>query len=454
MFAPECRFKQRAWCGPKRDVAIQRPVRYVAYEGSMREAATANFQGKAHEARFAARGQRPDQSGDMMRFILGLAAAILVSLATAGAAQAQSAECQRLQQAIASAGRGGGQGAQYEAAAQRQRGEIERTSAYARSIGCENRKFLFFGSNPPAQCDQINGQLSRMQANLADLQSRSGGAGGGRAELVARYNSECAAPQHSGGIFDALFGGQRDQNPDVETVPVSPDAPNPDQQQQPGDGSTTEAHAGSKAVCVRSCDGSFFPVSYAAYGRLEDLQDMCRALCPNAEVTLYTYSPSADIDQAVSITGAHYMDSPTALKYRKSVDNSCSCRRRGQSWAEALVGAEQRLGSGGKTDIMVTPERSAELSRPKLDPKAKPGKTPPLETPKISTPDPKAAAQDQTPIDQLLGQQAATVSREPSGIAVGDAATGAVYTKGQGQTQEITGPDGVKRRVRIIDPTL
>jgi hypothetical protein len=103
---------------------------------------------------------------------------------------------------------------------------------------------------------------------------------------------------------------------------------------------------------------------------------------------------------------------------------------------------------------MVTPERSAELSRPKLDPKAKPGKTPPLETPKISTPDPKAAAQDQTPIDQLLGQQAATVSREPSGIAVGDAATGAVYTKGQGQTQEITGPDGVKRRVRIIDPTL
>jgi hypothetical protein len=75
-----------------------------------------------------------------------------------------------------------------------------------------------------------------------------------------------------------------------------------------------------------------------------------------------------------------------------------------------------------------------------------------LETPKTPAPDPKAA-QDQGPIDQL-GQQAATVSREPSGIAVGDAATGPAYSKGQGQTEEITGPDGVKRRVRIIDPTL
>ncbi len=388
-----------------------------------------------------------------MRIIFGLAIAVLVSFTAMNAALAQSAECQRLQQAIASAGRGGG--GQYEAAAQKQRGEIERTSAYARSLGCENRKFLFFGSNPPPQCDQINAQLSRMQGNLADLQARAGGSGGGRAELVARYNSECTA-QKPRGLFDVLFGSH-DQPSDVQTAPLSPDTtPNPDQDQQPAsEGGTSEAHAGSKAVCVRSCDGSFFPVSYSAWGKLDELQDMCRALCPNAEVTLYTYSPSADIDQAVSITGAHYMDSPTALKYRKSVDNSCSCRRRGQSWAEALAGAEQRLGNVGKTDIMVTPERSAELSRPKLDPKAKPSaKTSVLEAPKVTVPDPKANAQDQTPIDQLLGQQAATVSRESSGIAAGDAAGGQVYTKGQGQTEEVTGPDGVKRRVRIIDPTL
>jgi hypothetical protein len=390
-----------------------------------------------------------------MRLIFGLATALLVSAAAIGSARAQSAECSRLQQAIVAAGHGGnGQGAQFEAAAQKQRGEIDRTVAYARSIGCENRKFLFFGSNPPPQCDQINAQISRMQANLADLQSRAGGPEGGRAELIARYNSQCTngGGSQPHGIFDALFGNSREQSPDVQTVPLNPDPnANPD---QPADGEGKEARAGSKAVCVRSCDGSFFPVSYSAGGgRLDDLQDMCRALCPNADVSLYTYSPSADIETAVSITGARYMDSPAALKYRKALDPTCSCRRRGQSWAEALAGAEQRLGGMGKTDIMVTPEKSAELSRPKPDPKAKPGK-PAADPPKPAAPDPKAATQDQAPTDPLLSQQAATVSRESSGIAAGDATTGPLYTKGQGQTQEVTGSDGVKRRVRIIDPTL
>jgi Protein of unknown function (DUF2865) len=396
----------------------------------------------------------PKPIGDLMRLIFGLATALLVSAAAIGPALAQSADCQRLQQAIVAAGRGGGQGAQFEAAAQRQRGEIDRTVAYARTIGCENRKFLFFGSSPPPQCDQINAQISRMQANLSELQARGGGADGGRAELIARYNAQCtnAAPAQSHGIFDALFGNSREQSPDMQNVPLNPDA-NPDQ--QPPDGEAKEARAGSKAVCVRSCDGSFFPVSYSAGGsRLDELQDMCRALCPNADVSLYTYSPSADIETAVSINGARYMDSPTALKYRTTLDSTCSCRRRGQSWADALAGAEQRLGGMGKTDIMVTPEKSAELSRPKPDAKAKPGKPTAVDPTKTPTPDPKATAPDQVPIDPLLGQQSGTVSRESSGIAAGDATGGQLYTKGQGQTEEVTGSDGVKRRVRIIDPTL
>ncbi len=101
---------------------------------------------------------------------------------------------------------------------------------------------------------------------------------------------------------------------------------------------------------------------------------MCHALCPNADVSLYTYPASGEIEQAVSISGARYMDSPTALKYRQSFDSTCSCRRRGQSWADALANAEIKLGRESKGDIFVTPEKSAEMSRPKPDPKAKPAK--------------------------------------------------------------------------------
>ena len=48
---------------------------------------------------------------------------------------------------------------------------------------------------------------------------------------------------------------------------------------------------------------------------------------------------------------------------------------KGESWAEALAGAEARYGHE-KHDILVTPEKSAEMARPIIDPKAKPAADP------------------------------------------------------------------------------
>jgi hypothetical protein len=368
--------------------------------------------------------------------VLAAAAAVFVGSVSA---QQLSADCQRLREAIADASRGDS-GTQYQAAADRQRAELDRTVAYAKSIGCDRRQFLFFGAPPPPQCGEINAQIGRMRANLDELQQRAGGGPGGRGELIARFNAQCTTAQQPqqqpANILDAIFGGLNRPN-DVQTVPLNPD--------QPLD--NTEAQAGSKAVCVRTCDGSFFPVSYSAsQGRLGGLEDMCRALCPNADVSLYTYSPSGQIEQAVSINGAKYMDLPNALKYRASLDPACSCKRKGESWADALAGAEAKLGRESKGDVFVTPEKSLELSRPRFDAKAKA---------KTAT-DAKAASAAQTadPAVDALSQQAATISREASGIAGGEAQTGAKYGEGQGQTIESVGPDGVKRKVRIIDPTL
>jgi hypothetical protein len=395
---------------------------------------------------------------------LGLA----VTLASLAPALSQSADCDRLRQAISDASHNA-QGAQYQAAAERQRGELDRTVAYAHSIGCENKKFLFFGSEPPAQCGQLNAQIGRMRANLNDLQAR---AGGGRGELVARYNAQCAnQPARAPSILDALFGQPKSNDPSYD--PLSPDAPVTENLAN----GLGEARAGAKAVCVRSCDGSFFPVSYSANGgRLDGLQDMCRALCPNADVTLYTYPSSGDIEQAVSITGARYMDSPTALKFRQTFDSTCSCRRRGQTWADALAGAEAKLGREDKSDIIVTPEKSLEMSRPKSDPKAD-GKLDPkgrlakangkpapgADAKAVPGADAKPApgveakaalGTDANGVDTTLSQQAATISRETSGIAGGAPQSGAPVGKDQGQSVDVTGPDGVKRKVRIVGPTF
>jgi hypothetical protein len=388
------------------------------------------------------------------RVALGAIFAFLAAVATADVAQPQSVDCGRLRQQIADASHND-QGAQYQAAAERQREELDRTEAYAHSIGCDRKQFLFFGSAPPPQCGQITAQIGRMRANFDELQSRSGG---GRADLIARFNAQCAnpAPSQPTNFLAALFGGGRSGPGDVQTDPLPADGAI----EKPLDANPGEARAGAKAVCVRTCDGSFFPVSYSASsGRLASLDDMCHALCPNADVSLYTYPAAGDIEQAVSITGARYMDSPSALKYRQSYDASCSCRRRGQSWADALANAEIKLGRESKGDIFVTPEKSAEMSRPKPDPKAKPAKGAPDAPNPQATPAaqigpnlPSAPSGDPT-VDNL-SQQAATISREASGIAGGEAQAGARYSEGQGQTVEVVGPDGVKRRVRIIDPAL
>ena len=140
------------------------------------------------------------------------------------------------------------------------------------------------------------------------------------------------------------------------------------------------AQAGSYAVCVRTCDGSFFPVSYSGAGsRADSLEEVCRSLCPNADVALYSFPLGGTIDQAVSSTGERYVDMPNALKFQQTFDSSCSCRRKGESWAQALANAEARYGHESH-DILVTPEKSAEMSRPiapksAADPKAKPSKT-------------------------------------------------------------------------------
>jgi hypothetical protein len=409
---------------------------------------------------------------------VGALAALAASVVafTSDVALAQNAECARLQQAIAA--RRGSSGSQ--GAVDRQRAELGRTSAYARSLGCENHRFLMFGSDPPPQCGDLNGQIARMQANLADLQAR---AGGGAGDLVARYNAECgrAQPSRPGNVFEALFGGlarlgaPQDQEP--QTDARFEDHGDQPRQSAPSGDKGVQAHSGSYAVCVRTCDGSFFPVSYSGAGsRADSLEDVCRALCPNADVALYSFPFGGTVDEAASPTGEPYANLPNAGKFEKAYDPNCSCRRKGQSWAEALADAEARYGHE-KRDILVTPEKSAEMARPIIDSKAKPttdskgkpiaptasvvagpGATPvvgPGANPGAPSLDTATApVLDANGADTKLSAAAATVSREGSGIA-GDNMEGAKsFSVKQGHTVEVTGSDGVKHSVRIVGPTL
>ncbi len=69
------------------------------------------------------------------------------------------------------------------------------------------------------------------------------------------------------------------------------------------------------------------------------------------------------MDQAVSTNGQLYTALPTAFRYRKELVSGCSCRKPGESWADALKNADDSstLESG---DIVVTDKNAKTLSQP------------------------------------------------------------------------------------------
>jgi hypothetical protein len=252
----------------------------------------------------------------------------------------------------------------------KQQADLDRTVAQAHKAGCAGQGFFAFFSALSPQCGPITSQIQQMRGNLdrtiSDLeQLKNGNTGqeGQRRALIGQLAQNNCGAQYTAaanswggpqGFFDALFGG---------TI-VNPG----------GDGAPSGTY---HTVCVRACDGFYFPISYSTVPiRFTDDARACQRLCPAAEAELYSFhNPGEDMQQAVSISGQAYTALPNAFRYRKEVVAGCSCRRPGQSWADALKNADDSstLESG---DIVVTDQNAKALSQPK--PSGKPGaSTPP-----------------------------------------------------------------------------
>jgi hypothetical protein len=247
----------------------------------------------------------------------------------------------------------------YEEAASRQQSELDRMTAQGKRGGCEGSGFFLFNSlqSQSQQCVDLNRQIARMRANLDritfDLQRMQGGdtdrgeqkrsvtAALAQNNCGAQYRTAARAP---GGFFDQLLGRGESSEP-------SSDLANPLVQ-----GGTV------RTVCVRTCDGYYFPISYATNAsRFATDEKACQRMCPAAEVMLFSYpTEGGDVANATSPSGQTYSSLPNAFKYRQAFDSACSCKRAGQSWADA-VGKDEQVEAG---DILVTEDRAKQMAQP------------------------------------------------------------------------------------------
>ena len=275
--------------------------------------------------------------------------------------------CPRLEAQLAALDRGGGTGdpardeqiRRYQEAAAKQQSELDRVTFQAKRMGCDSSGFFSLFSGQSAQCGPVNNQIQQMRANLeqitTSLERLRGGFGADRENqrrsiLLALAQSNCG-PQYAnavrgpGNFLDNLFGNNNNPMP-----------PGADLGPQSGT---------FRTVCVRTCDGAYFPISFATMpARFPDDERTCKALCPAAEATLFTYrNPGEDINQAVSINGQPYASSPNAFRYRQEFNPSCACKAAGQTWSDALKSIDDKAAAEQQGDIIVTEESAKKMSR-------------------------------------------------------------------------------------------
>src|SRR4051795_6265287 len=172
--------------------------------------------------------------------------------------------CIRLEGQLATIDRGAGSGdpakdeqiRRYQEAQAKQQSELDRVTQQAKRMGCESSGFFSLFNGRSAQCGPVNNQIQQMRANLDQITTslerlRSGGIGGAdrenqrRSVLTALAQNKCGpqnanAARGAGGFMDNLFGNN--------TIPP----PSAD----------LGAPSGTfRTVCVRTCDGAYFPVS-------------------------------------------------------------------------------------------------------------------------------------------------------------------------------------------------
>lgn len=107
-----------------------------------------------------------------------------------------------------------------------------------------------------------------------------------------------------------------------------------------------------RTLCVRRCDGYYFPVSWAATAAHFKRDEMaCRSKYPPGEAELYVQANPRveDDDGIVSLAGEAYSSQPFAFSFRHSFDRSCA----------RLFGA----GASDARDPPSTPQPGADAAR-------------------------------------------------------------------------------------------
>jgi hypothetical protein len=125
-----------------------------------------------------------------------------------------------------------------------------------------------------------------------------------------------------------------------------------------------------RTVCVRLCDGYFWPVSFAtSSSSIAADRDQCDRSC-GSPTRLYIHRvPGSSPEEMVDLSGAPYTRLPTAFRFRTTFDASCKCTA--HPWEQAakdrhrLYALEEAASKGDRQAIRLVAEARARVNADK-----------------------------------------------------------------------------------------
>jgi hypothetical protein len=136
-------------------------------------------------------------------------------------------------------------------------------------------------------------------------------------------------------FFDSLFGipHRAEPRPPPSTyrrpppregrrpAPVTRASPQPSAARRSENGTTY------RTVCVRLCDGYYWPISFATGRDAFDRDSKtCKKSCESPAALYYYPNPGGEPEDMVGLDGKPYKSLDTAFVYRANYDASCKCR--------------------------------------------------------------------------------------------------------------------------------
>ncbi len=271
--------------------------------------------------------------------IAALIAPLLLVMASAADA---SSVCERLNARLASLPKIVASNANlrdYTGAISRQNLDLRQARSDRRRLGCSSDSVIIVGGPNEEACESLSAEISQMEMDLETLKARRQYLATGsdsdvqRRRIMAALDVNRCAEEQDEILRAAAEEPETHRNILSDLPPVSetyPDLRNSADVTDftvPGD----EYQGSLRTLCVRTCDGAFFPISSnASPADFQRDAETCQRRCPGTETALYYHAlATEETDQMVSAsTGEPYAELPAAFAYKTrdlSQPGQCGC---------------------------------------------------------------------------------------------------------------------------------